>query len=514
MRATDTEQSALVRAAQSGDRRATHELVTAYLPLVYTIVRRAMGEHPDVDDVVQDTMLRALRELPELRNPASFRAWLSAIAVRQVSTHKHRQRVGAARTTTLDEITGTPDVQAEFENLTMLGLEVYDQRKGIDRAARWLDPDDRALLSLWTLQLGGSLTRSDLAAAIGVSVAHATVRIQRMRGQLHLTRSLIAALDARPGCPGLEAARSGWDGQPSPLWRKRLTRHTRSCPLCTEAARGLATPEHLLAGYLLLPVPIGLTAGLLGKIVTTAGAPAPATALTTAKTGILAHVAHAVAGHPVVVAVVTGTVITGAAVTTATWPAPQPPPDLSVVPVPGPSTAGATRPTARPTPSGPAPTTVGPTSSGPRVRALTRGPVSLESATGPGLYVSTAQTYGEMTATGPGGPWAPRLEATFEAVRGLADPDCFSFRLPDGQYLRHSSWRLRVSSYDAGDLFRSDATFCVRSGTEPGSISLESFNYRGHFLHRRGKEIWLDQSDRSHRFGLDSSFRVRAPLAS
>ncbi|MFF3500303.1 RNA polymerase sigma factor [Streptomyces sp. NPDC003247] len=51
-----------------------------YLPLVYNIVGRAMDGHPDVDDVVQETMLRAVRGLPALRQPDRFRSWLSPSA--------------------------------------------------------------------------------------------------------------------------------------------------------------------------------------------------------------------------------------------------------------------------------------------------------------------------------------------------------------------------------------------------------------------------------------------------
>lgn len=49
-----------IAAAQAGDREALDELVTGWLPLVYTVVGRALGGHADVDDVVQETMLRAV----------------------------------------------------------------------------------------------------------------------------------------------------------------------------------------------------------------------------------------------------------------------------------------------------------------------------------------------------------------------------------------------------------------------------------------------------------------------
>src|SRR5204863_378227 len=127
------------------------------------------------------------------------------------------------------------------------------------------EPDDRALLSLWWLETAGRLSRTELAAAAGSSVAYATVRVQRMRNQLDLSRSIMAALDAGPGCVELAAVVADWDGVPNPLWRKRIARHTRSCAVCASSAAGLIAPERLLAGYALLPVPMALAATVIAK---------------------------------------------------------------------------------------------------------------------------------------------------------------------------------------------------------------------------------------------------------
>ncbi|MFD4878946.1 RNA polymerase sigma factor [Streptomyces sp. NPDC058420] len=59
---------AVVVAARAGDPQAVEHLVRACLPLVYNIVGRALDGHSDVDDVVQDTMLRALTGCRVWRN--------------------------------------------------------------------------------------------------------------------------------------------------------------------------------------------------------------------------------------------------------------------------------------------------------------------------------------------------------------------------------------------------------------------------------------------------------------
>jgi RNA polymerase sigma factor (sigma-70 family) len=235
----------LIVDAQAGDRRALDELVTAYLPLVYATVGRTLGAHPDADDVVQDTLLRALRNLRALRTPESFRSWLTTIAARQVSTHLHRRQAELQRTASLDEAVDLP--AAAVEDLTLLRVELSGHRRQVVRAARWLDPPDRALLALWWQQAAGQLTRTELAAALGATVAHAGVRVQRMRRRLELSRSVVAALQACPRCAQLTSVLADWDGVPGPLWRKRAARHVRSCPVCARAAGDPVPLERLVS---------------------------------------------------------------------------------------------------------------------------------------------------------------------------------------------------------------------------------------------------------------------------
>jgi RNA polymerase sigma factor (sigma-70 family) len=520
----DPIETGLVVAARAGDRSAVDDLVAASLPLVHTIVWQALNGDPDADDVTQNVMLRALRQLPALRKPESFRAWLTAIAVNQISTHQRRRTVQAGRTTSLDAATAVPDPGAEIENLTVLQAEMSAQRRQVVRAGYWLDPDDRVLLSLWLLENAGELTRAELAAALRNSVAHAGVRIQRMRRQLELTRELVAALDARPRCAGLTAAAADWNGAPAPLWRKRLTRHIRSCEVCAGVASTIVPAERLLPGLVLLPVPIGLTAALLGK--TAAVAPAAVTAsaatLTGASTastgagvkaGLLGQLLQSVLAHPIAASVAAGAVAAGAAVTVTTLPAtPPPPPGRAAAPA-VPTSARATPSSARPVTPAPRTTTAAARPQPAVTASLVPGrPISLEAADGPGTYVTTVDDLGMLAPIRSTSDSAVRRQATFAVVAGLADAGCFSFRASNGRYLRHSSWRLRSDLEQPTPLFRGDATFCIGDGATPGTVTLESSNYPGWFVHHRENRLWVDQSDGSAGFRTETSFRLRPAL--
>ncbi|MFI0825852.1 sigma-70 family RNA polymerase sigma factor [Streptomyces roseolus] len=516
----DADRAGLVVAAQAGDDRAREELIAAYLPLVYNIVGRALSGHADVDDVVQETLLRVVRDLPALRAPESFRSWLVSITLRQINTHWHRRSTFAGRTTVLDEARHIPDVGAEPEDMTIMRLHASDERRQVVEAARWLDPDHRALLSLWWQECAGSLSRDDIAAATGLTVAHTGVRLQRMREQLELSRTIVAALKADPRCPRLDETVVGWDGLPASVWRKRIARHTRDCPVCTATTAERVPADLLFRGLATLAVPAGLVAALTAKgllsgtaasaagLATAHAAAGTATATATAGGGLhgaLVGKLHAATAHQLV-SLAAGAVLVAGAATYATWPEPahrEPGVIASStvgVPAAGTPTVGTptpvpsrTTPSAEPSPASPS------ASAG----TVPLGAQSLESVDRPALFLTYA---GDFAALG-------RERATFTVIGGLADTRCVTFRAADGRYLRHHYLRLRLSSDDGSELFREDATFCPRPGAVAGSVTLHAHNYPGSVLRHRDGGVWLDGSDGTRAFAGQASFILRRPGA-
>ncbi|MFI8914567.1 sigma-70 family RNA polymerase sigma factor [Streptomyces sp. NPDC053513] len=252
----------LVRAAQSGDPRAQDRLIALQLPLVYNIVGRAMNGHHDVDDVVQETMLRALAGLGDLRSPDSFRSWLVAITMNGVRSHWHRQQQAGLPASGLDDARELAQPGADFVELAVVRLNLSGQRRETAEATRWMEPDDRELLSLWWLECAGELSRHEVAAALGLSPQHTAVRVQRMKERLETARVVVRALSQNPPCATLHHEIDTWDGRPSALWRKRIARHARACAYCAGLWSGLVPAEGLLAGLLLVPPAALLLAGV------------------------------------------------------------------------------------------------------------------------------------------------------------------------------------------------------------------------------------------------------------
>ncbi|WP_369185075.1 sigma-70 family RNA polymerase sigma factor [Streptomyces sp. Y1] len=269
----------LVREAQGGDRQAQEALVATWLPLVYNVAGRALGGHADVDDVAQETMIRALDGLDGLRDPSSFRSWLIAITMNQI---RRRHAAGQQQPIVggLDESWELADPRGDFTDLTILRLGLSGQRREVAEATRWLDPDDRELLSLWWMEASGELTRTELAEALDLTPQHTAVRVQRMKKQLEAGRIVVRALSAYPRCPELAEVTAGFDGTPNSVWRKRIARHIRGCADCDRLGRDLFPAEGLLAGLALVPIPLDPPSvlQLQQAAATAAGTPAAPTA--------------------------------------------------------------------------------------------------------------------------------------------------------------------------------------------------------------------------------------------
>ncbi|WP_282763557.1 sigma-70 family RNA polymerase sigma factor [Actinoplanes sandaracinus] len=322
----------LVRQAQGGDVPARDQLITGHLSLIYNVIGRALHGHPDVDDLVQDSMLQAINGLGGLRDPERFRSWLVAIAYRRVQMHMRSRKMTLTRH--LPEPVDVPDPVGDFAERTTAELVVAEQRRELAEAARWLEAGDRELLGLWWQEASGDLTRAELAAVLDVSAKHAAVKVQRMKAQLDLSRGVVRALRAKPLCTELSGMIRLWDGTADSVWRKRLGRHVRDCPKCRVHQSGMVSPERLLLGFAALPVPVALWAGIQAAVQGGAATPALVTG-----TSLVAHVQSLAHHKGLMAAAVAATVAAGGGLTLAVVNEPEAPaslgPALTITASPG-----------------------------------------------------------------------------------------------------------------------------------------------------------------------------------
>jgi RNA polymerase sigma-70 factor, ECF subfamily len=174
----------LVRLARDGDRDAFDILMTAVIDRLYRIARLILRDFDSAEDAVQEALVRCWRDLPGLRDPDRFDAWLNRLLLHSVTDEARNRRRSVA-------------------NIRIVRIEPSQQdstgaladRDELARVFDRLSIDHRTIV-VFHFYLG--LTLDEAATVIGIPVGTAKSRLH------YATDALRAALeaDARSGSVG------------------------------------------------------------------------------------------------------------------------------------------------------------------------------------------------------------------------------------------------------------------------------------------------------------------------
>jgi RNA polymerase sigma-70 factor (ECF subfamily) len=103
----ETDEAALIRAAQAGDQYAFEKLVEAYDQSVLRLALNLLRSPEDASDVYQDAFLRVYKNLNTFRFDCSFHTWLYRIVTNLCLDHLRKRKVRREESTTLETAEGT-----------------------------------------------------------------------------------------------------------------------------------------------------------------------------------------------------------------------------------------------------------------------------------------------------------------------------------------------------------------------------------------------------------------------
>ena len=144
-----------------------YQLILPYIPNLRRYARALVGDRHAADDLVQDTLERAVRKF-HLWRPGDLRAWLFSIMhnvfVNQLKARKIRPEVEA------DETLAAPIPGAN-------SLDILD----LERALRSLAPEQREVVLLVGLE---EMTYAEVSQALGIPIGTVMSRLSRGRERL------------------------------------------------------------------------------------------------------------------------------------------------------------------------------------------------------------------------------------------------------------------------------------------------------------------------------------------
>jgi RNA polymerase sigma-70 factor, ECF subfamily len=157
----------LVQAARGGDRAAFGELYERYGRMVHGVLL-AHVPFAEVDDLVQDVFLIALRRLDSLREPTAFAGWLLAIARNRANDFHRRPR----RAEEFQDTAGRNDPDAQAARAALAAIQSLPE----------------AYRETLSLRLVEGMTGPEIAVRTGLTPA--SVRVNLHRGMKQLREKL------------------------------------------------------------------------------------------------------------------------------------------------------------------------------------------------------------------------------------------------------------------------------------------------------------------------------------
>ena len=186
MKPAQVARTELIRQARHGDRQAFDALAGAMVDRLYSVARLILRDADRAEDATQETLVRCWRDLPALRDPERFDAWVHRLLLNAINDEfrVHRRHQANVRLLRLE-----PSV-ADASGAIAL-------REQLERGFERLTPDHRAVVVL-RLYLGLSI--EETAATIGIPAGTAKSRLH------YATEAMRLALEADARLPGREVS--------------------------------------------------------------------------------------------------------------------------------------------------------------------------------------------------------------------------------------------------------------------------------------------------------------------
>lgn len=154
----------LIARWKAGDQRAATELVERHADALARFAI-SFGERNEVDELVQDTFVRAFSSLDGFRGDSSFRTWLFTIERRLLLDRRRAARRRPDRSEIHED-----DAATEYDALDSVMAD--ETRKRLGEALKRLSPTQREVFSLRVAQ---GLSYREIADAVGTTEGAARV---------------------------------------------------------------------------------------------------------------------------------------------------------------------------------------------------------------------------------------------------------------------------------------------------------------------------------------------------
>jgi len=187
-----TETAAVLARARQGDGEAFQALVEQHSRSVFRLAYRMTGNEQDAEDVVQESFLRAYRQLGRFESRANFGTWLYRIVANcSVDLMRSKQaRHDQVRGDSLDDAVELPAADVPGPERMAQSAEI--QRR-VQTALGALSPLERAA---FTLRHYEGRTIEEISAALGLGTSAAKHSVFRAVKKLRIALAPLRSMES------------------------------------------------------------------------------------------------------------------------------------------------------------------------------------------------------------------------------------------------------------------------------------------------------------------------------
>ena len=187
------DQSALER-IRNGEEEAFEEIVVRYQKRVFGILCRYERDHQKVEDLVQETFLKAWRGLARYRAKSPFEHWISRIASNVARDHLRRiQR--RIRETSFEDM-GDSALDWLSVGNTNKELKIHEARQLLDYAMQVLTEQNQEIVILRELR---GLSLKEVSQITGLTTANVKIRSHRAKSKMREALKTLLDKEERNG---------------------------------------------------------------------------------------------------------------------------------------------------------------------------------------------------------------------------------------------------------------------------------------------------------------------------
>jgi RNA polymerase sigma-70 factor (ECF subfamily) len=177
----ERDEAQMIAAILTGDRELYHKLIQPYELSVYRMALSFVHNETEAEDVAQEAILKAFRNLSSFRGESKFSTWLISITLNEA--RRRLRRKSTVRMESLHEPSEeggrvSPALLQDWREIPSEALERREVRELLQNAIEQLSPIYREVLVLRDIE---ELSTEEAAGVLAISISSVKVRLHRAR---------------------------------------------------------------------------------------------------------------------------------------------------------------------------------------------------------------------------------------------------------------------------------------------------------------------------------------------